>query len=29
MRRLFIIIDLYLGSTAGAEATPLSSSTPN
>ena len=29
MRRLFIIVDLYLGSTAGAEAAPLSSSTPN
>jgi len=28
-RRLFIIVDLYLGSTAGAEAAPLSSSTPN
>ena len=29
MRRLFIIVDLYIGSTAGAEAAPLSSSTPN
>ena len=29
MRRLFIIVDLYIGSTAGAVAAPLSSSTPN
>jgi len=29
MQRLFIIVDLYLGSTAGAEAAPLSSSTLN
>jgi len=29
MRRLFIIVDLYIGSTAGAVAAPLSSATPN